>query len=76
MVDRFPAGTVRFHVINAGTIHHSFEISGNGVIGSTGVLSPGDSVQLTVTLAPGDYIVDCPVDGHYTMGMKRQVWVR
>ncbi|MGE5309248.1 MAG: hypothetical protein ACM3OC_09195 [Deltaproteobacteria bacterium] len=76
MADRLPAGTVRFHITNAGTIHHSFQISGNGVIGRTGVLGPGQSAQLTVTLGPGDYVVDCPVDQHYAMGMKRPVWVR
>lgn len=66
------AGTVTFTVTNAGTIPHAFEVEGQGIERETGVLQPGSSTTLTLTLKPGSYEVYCPVgeDSHKKLGME------
>jgi uncharacterized cupredoxin-like copper-binding protein len=65
-----PAGPVTFHVTNSGTIPHNFEVTGGGIDQKLPAdLNPGQSSDLKVTLAPGQYNAFCPVDGHKGLGM-------
>jgi len=36
-------------------------------------LAPGESGSLTLDLAPGTYVVYCPVGGHRGLGMELEV---
>ncbi len=66
------AGTYTFTAVNAGTISHALELTGNGIDGHTPDLAyaPGHSEGFTVTLKPGTYQFFCPVDGHRGLGMQ------
>jgi len=66
-----PAGTVTFTITNAGTIPHAFEVEGRGIERETDLIQPGTTATLTLTLAPGNYEVYCPVgnDSHKKLGM-------
>jgi plastocyanin len=71
MPRELPAGTYTFIITNltAGT-EHSFEIEGNDqewVLPRA--VEPGESTELTVELAPGEYEVYCPVSDHQHIGM-------
>lgn len=80
--DTLPAGPVTFVVRDAGHDDHAFRIHGNGVDAATRVLEPALAATLTVTLSPGRYRVECPVDepeeneNHAKMGMRRTLVVR
>lgn len=67
-----PAGKVTFKVDNAGGIQHNFVIEG---VGSTKMIDPGDSAELTVDLKEGSYTVICAVAGHADGGMKATLMV-
>jgi plastocyanin len=70
--DTFPAGDITFHVLNAGTTAHDFVVRGNGAYGLTNHIAVGDSAQLQITLAPGEYEYLCGVRDeilHYAEGM-------
>ena len=71
------AGAVTFTVTNAGSIPHAFEVEGQGIERETGVIQPGASATLTVTLKPGRYEVYCPVgnDSHKKLGMQTELKV-
>ncbi len=64
-------GTYTFTAVNDGKIVHAIEIDGPGVTEqrTPGVVQPGASSQLTVTLAPGTYELYCPVGNHKAQGM-------
>ena len=64
------AGTYSFVVTNDGQTTHALEIDGNGVEEETDTLSPGDSGEVTVELAAGEYEHYCPIDGHRANGME------
>ncbi len=66
------AGPVVFHVHNAGTIPHAFEVEGKGVERETGPIAPGDSGTLSMNLRAGHYEVYCPIghDSHRKLGMQ------
>src|SRR5207245_80322 len=66
------AGTVTFTITNAGSIPHAFEVEGRGIEQETGVIQPGATATLTLTLTPGMYEVYCPVgaDSHRKLGME------
>ena len=64
------AGTYTFKVTNDGQTQHALEIEGNGVEEETDTLSPGDSGEITVELAAGEYELYCPIDGHRANGME------
>ncbi len=64
------AGTYTFKVTNDGQTTHALEIEGNGVEEETDTLSPGDSGEVTVELAAGEYEIYCPIDGHRAQGME------
>ncbi len=66
-----PAGEVRFHVRNGGTVEHEFEIfKGEQVIDEIEGLVPGLAKELRVTLAAGEYTFVCKLSGHDQVGMK------
>jgi plastocyanin len=72
-------GRVTFVVTNRGKVAHAFRIKqerdrGRGrdrFEARSRVLRPGESDRLTVTLAPGLYSIECPVEGHDDLGMQR-----
>ncbi|MGH3852018.1 MAG: hypothetical protein ACRDR6_00665 [Pseudonocardiaceae bacterium] len=65
-------GIYTFLATNGGNDEHSIEIDGPGVSDQRipGVVEPGHSASLTVTLQSGSYDMYCPVDGHRAMGME------
>ena len=63
-------GTYTFKVTNNGQTTHALEIEGNGVEEESDTLSPGDSGEVTVELAGGEYELYCPIDGHRAQGME------
>ena len=63
-------GTYTFKVTNNGQTTHALEIEGNGVEEETDTLGPGDSGEVTVELAAGEYELYCPIDGHRAQGME------
>lgn len=63
-------GTYTFQVTNDGEAQHALEIEGNGVEEETDTLGQGESGELTVELAAGEYELYCPVDGHRANGME------
>ena len=73
-----PPGPVAFHVTNAGTIGHAFEVEGHGVERSTSPLYPGKDATLLVNLQPGSYEAYCPIGkgSHEMLGMKGTVTVQ
>lgn len=73
----FAPGTYTFVAVNAGKTGHALEIDGPGVVDqhTDGILQPGESAGLMVTLHPGTYDVYCPVDGHRGEGMETQITV-
>ena len=63
-------GTYTFNVTNDGQTQHALEIEGNGVEEETDTLGPGDSGEVTVELAAGEYELYCPIGGHRANGME------
>ena len=63
-------GTYTFKVTNNGQTQHALEIEGNGVEEETDTLGPGDSGEVTVELAAGEYELYCPIDSHRANGME------
>jgi uncharacterized cupredoxin-like copper-binding protein len=63
-------GTYTFKVTNDGQTQHALEIEGDGVEEETDTLGPGESGEVTVELAAGEYELYCPVDGHRANGME------
>jgi VCBS repeat-containing protein len=63
-------GNYTFEVTNDGQTQHALEIEGNGVEEETDTLGPGESGEVTVELAAGEYELYCPVDGHRANGME------
>jgi uncharacterized cupredoxin-like copper-binding protein len=77
MPDTMPAGRHRLKIANAGKQNHNFVIEGPGVSQKlTSDLTRGDTTEIAVNLAPGQYTVYCPVDGHRGRGMERTLTVR
>ena len=63
------AGSTTFKLTNNGQTSHALTIEGNGIEETSDTISPGDSTELTVDLAEGEYEIYCPVDGRKDMGM-------
>ncbi len=71
MPDTIAAGPVVFHIVNRGTIPHSFVIAGNGIIKElTPRLYPEDRARMEMVIDPGEYEVYCPVANHKMEGMR------
>ena len=72
----FAPGSYTFLAKNSGNTTHALEINGPGVADQhTADLPPGQSADLTVTLAAGSYELFCPVDGHKDLGMDLHITV-
>lgn len=68
---RVAAGSVTFHVTNVGEAEHEFEIlKGDQPVSEIEGLVPGIEMDLTVSLAAGDYTYACRLPGHFEQGMK------
>jgi uncharacterized cupredoxin-like copper-binding protein len=69
-------GAYVFRAVNVGNVVHSLRIEGNGIEEQqTRDIEPGESADLMVTLGPGTYELDCPVDNHEELGMRGSVTV-
>ncbi len=69
-------GAYVLRAVNVGNVVHSLRIEGNGIEEQqTRDIEPGESADLTVTLGPGTYELDCPVDNHEELGMRGSVTV-
>lgn len=65
------AGQITFEVTNRGTQEHEFEIfKGDTVVDEIEGLLPTLTLDLTVTLEPGEYTYACKLNGHDALGMK------
>ena len=64
------SGSYTFHLTNAGEFEHALEIDGQGIEEETSVIGGGDSADVTVELAEGEYEIYCPVGNHREMGME------
>jgi plastocyanin len=79
-------GPVTFVIHNRGTVPHGFEIelegessghgSGDLFKAETGLLQPGESTRMSVSLGPGVHKIECLVEGHDDMGMEDLLDVR
>jgi plastocyanin len=63
-------GTYTFHLTNAGEFEHALEIEGQGIDESTDIIGGGETADVTVDLAEGEYEIFCPVGNHREMGME------
>ena len=75
--DTVPAGAVTFRVKNAGTMTHSFYVTGDKVDKGSADIPAGQEASLTVTLKAGTYEVFCPMsdETHKKAGMTRTLVV-
>jgi plastocyanin len=64
------SGSYTFHLTNDGGVEHALEIEGQGIEEGTDVIGGGDSADVTVDLAEGEYEIYCPVGNHREMGME------
>jgi uncharacterized cupredoxin-like copper-binding protein len=73
----FHPGTYTFTAVNKGSLQHSLIIDGPGVnhAKTQGLLSPGQSESVTVTLQKGTYDIYCGVPGHKDQGMDVHITV-
>lgn len=61
------AGEVKFLVTNDGIRRHSFQVG--ELVEKKLLINAGATQELTLNLAPGDYKVFCPIQGHEEAGM-------
>jgi uncharacterized cupredoxin-like copper-binding protein len=73
----FSAGTYKFTAVNKGSFSHNLVINGPGVsqTKTPGLLAPGQSGSVTVTLRAGTYDIYCGVPGHKAQGMDVKITV-
>ncbi len=68
------AGRHEFLVVNAGIYEHAFVVEGRGRQWRTPNIVPGGQARLAVDLAPGIYVLYCPIEDehgdHSEMGMR------
>lgn len=74
------AGTLAVDVENNGAEAHALEIEGGGQEWRSDLIQPGESVTMSLVLAPGTYHVYCPLasggESHADRGMKTTLRVR
>lgn len=66
-----PAGQIRIDLVNGSNFNHFAGVrvaSGQPTIGESPLSSPGETVSVTVTLAPGTYQVFCRNNNHDVIG--------
>jgi uncharacterized cupredoxin-like copper-binding protein len=73
----FSPGTYKFTAVDKGHLQHNLVINGPGVnqVKTAGLLSPGQSASVTVTLSKGSYDIYCGVPGHKAEGMNVNITV-
>ena len=73
----FSPGPYKFVATDKGQLQHDLVINGPGVnqMKTPGLLSPGQSGSVTVTLAKGSYDIFCGVPGHKAQGMDVHITV-
>ncbi len=73
----FSPGTYKFTAVDKGHLQHNLVIDGPGVnmAKTAGLLSPGQSASVTVTLRKGSYDIFCGVPGHKAEGMNVNITV-
>lgn len=73
----FSPGTYKFTAVDKGHLQHNLVINGPGVnqAKTAGLLSPGQSASVTVTLSKGSYGIFCGVPGHKAQGMNVEITV-
>jgi plastocyanin len=73
----FTPGTYTFTAVNKGQFQHNLVINGPGVdqAQTAGLLNPGQSEPVTVTLSKGSYEIYCGVPGHKEQGMDVKITV-
>jgi uncharacterized cupredoxin-like copper-binding protein len=73
----FSPGTYKFTAVDKGHLQHNLVINGPGVnqAKTAGLLSPGQSASVTVTLSKGSYDIFCGVPGHKAQGMNVNITV-
>jgi uncharacterized cupredoxin-like copper-binding protein len=73
----FSPGTYKFTAVDKGHLQHNLVINGPGVnmAKTAGLLSPGQSASVTVTLSKGSYDIFCGVPGHKAEGMNVNITV-
>ena len=73
----FSPGTYKFTAVDNGHLQHNLVINGPGVnqVKTAGLLSPGQSASVTVTLHQGSYDIYCGVPGHQAEGMNVNITV-
>jgi uncharacterized cupredoxin-like copper-binding protein len=73
----FSPGTYKFTAVDKGHLQHNLVIDGPGVTmaKTAGLLSPGQSASVTVTLRKGSYDIFCGVPGHKAQGMNVNITV-
>jgi uncharacterized cupredoxin-like copper-binding protein len=73
----FSPGTYKFTAVDKGHLQHNLVINGPGVsqVKTAGLLSPGQSASVTVTLRKGSYDIYCGVPGHKAEGMNVNITV-
>jgi uncharacterized cupredoxin-like copper-binding protein len=73
----FSPGTYKFTAVDKGHLQHNLVINGPGVnmAKTAGLLSPGQSASVTVTLHKGSYDIFCGVPGHKAEGMNVNITV-
>lgn len=57
-----PSGTVRFTLVNKGTVRNEFEILAPDrlrIVGERENLGPGTTTEYTINLSPGEYVTAC-----------------
>ncbi|MGH2615095.1 MAG: hypothetical protein ACRDJC_07645 [Thermomicrobiales bacterium] len=78
MPTELAAGPIRFNIVNNGAAPHNLVIEGEGIQKRlANNLQPGQSGRLNVDLAPGTYVVFCPVGegAHRANGMELELTV-
>jgi uncharacterized cupredoxin-like copper-binding protein len=73
----FSPGSYKFTAVDKGHLQHDLVIDGPGVnmAKTAGLLSPGQSASVTVTLSKGSYDIFCGVPGHKAQGMNVNITV-
>jgi plastocyanin len=74
----FSPGQYTFTAVDKGKLQHNLVINGPGVSDekTQGLLAPGQSGSVTVTLKAGTYDIFCGVPGHKAQGMDVHITVK
>ncbi len=69
------AGVYTFRLVNDGESQHALEVEGAGTEVETETIGPGETAEVKVELAAGEYELYCPVGNHKELGMEGTVVV-